>query len=123
MTVRTSYPLSKKAQMNKALNPLQALQDLFDQGSQPSCRTMWLGLDFLPEKQNAIEILPACLPTDVQCRAVCGLDVILLIKGFETRYGILIRLCGSLYQARPRRLQVHDLDYQKTAYLKLGGRI
>jgi hypothetical protein len=109
--------------MNKILNPLQALQDLVDQGLQPSYRTIWLGLGFLPPKQNTIEILPDCLPTDVQCRAVCGLDVILLIKGFETRYGTLIRLCGALYQARPRRLQVHDLDYQKAAYLKLGGRI
>lgn len=109
--------------MVKASNPLQELQDLADQGLQPSRRLIRLGLDFLPGKHNVIEIHPDCLPTDVQCRAVCGLDVIVLIKGYDTSYGILWRLCGSLYQARPRRLQVHDLDYQKVAYLKLGRRV
>jgi hypothetical protein len=109
--------------MGKSRNPLQALQDLADQGLQPHLRMIWLGLGFLPDKQNAIEIHPDHLPTDLQCAAVCGLDVLVVIKGYETRYGTLVRLCHLLYQAGPRCLQVHDLDYKKAAYLKHGGKL
>lgn len=105
------------------MNPLQMLEDLIEQGLQPAHRMFWLGFGFLPQKQNAIAIDPDNLPTDDQCHAVTGLDVLVLIKGYETNYRPLRQLCGSLYRARPRRLQVHDLDYGKAAYLKLGGRL
>lgn len=103
------------------MNPLQALEDLVKQGLQPARRIIWLGVGFLPAKQNAIAIDPDHLPTDEQCEVVMGFDVLVLIKGFQTKYWTLRKLCGSLCQARPRRLQVHDLDYNKAAYLKLGG--
>lgn len=107
--------------MSKLENPLQALQDLVDQYLQPAQRMIWLGLGFLPGKQNAVFIDPSMLPTDPQCIAVRGLDVIVLIKGYTIQYGILKRLCDSLWQASPRRLQVHDLDFNKAAYLRIGG--
>lgn len=103
------------------MNPLQALQDLADQGKQPFDRMIWIGLGILPPKQNAILIDPACLPTDAQCRALAGLDVLVLIKGHQARWSTLRTLCNALYQAQPRRLQVHDLDYARVAFLKLGN--
>jgi hypothetical protein len=73
-------------------------------------------------KRNAIEIDPANLPNDVDCTALAGLDVIVSYFGHLTRYSTLKRLCESIYQARPRRLQVIDHDYRKIAFLKIGGR-
>lgn len=103
------------------MNPLQELQELCKRGLQPLDRMIWLGVGFLPQKFNAIEIDPDYLPTDEQCLAVSGLDVLVLIKGYRTNWGVVRRLCGALYQARPRCLQLYDLDYRKVAFLKLGG--
>jgi hypothetical protein len=103
------------------MNPLQPLQDLIDNGQQPVGRMIWLGLGIKPRKQNPIEIDPANLPSDDDCKALAGLDVVLSYFGHVTRYGTLQRLCESIYQARPRRLQVIDHDYRKIAFLKIGG--
>jgi hypothetical protein len=103
-------------------SPLKLLQDLVDNDQQPAGRTIWLGLGIKPPKQNAIELDPSNLPTDDDCKAVAGLDVILSFYGYATKYGTLARLCGSLYQARPRRLILVDADHGKYAFLKLGGR-
>ncbi|CAN5390611.1 hypothetical protein BH11PSE11_BH11PSE11_12310 [soil metagenome] len=104
------------------MNALQPLADLATRGMQPVRREVWLGLGFKPMRRNAIEIDPAQLPTDSECNAVTGLDVIVCIRGYATAYGKLQRLCGALYQARPRRLQVVDHDHKKIAFLKLAGR-
>ncbi len=103
------------------MNALQPLSELAARGMQPVRREVWLGLGIKPPKRNAIAIDPSHLPTDADCTAVAGLDVILCVHGYSTAYGVLRRLCGSIYQARPRRLQLIDLDYQRIAFLKLGG--
>lgn len=100
---------------------LAPLIELRSNGFMPKDSLIWLGLGFRPPKRNALALDPERLPTDEECRAVAGLDVLVCINGYLTKYGILRRLCGSLLQARPRRLQVHDLDYGRFAFLKLGG--
>lgn len=102
-----------------SLQPLIALRAA---GMVPHDNQIWLGLGIRPPKANAVEIDPAHLPTDDECTAVAGLDVLLTFCGFIMPYKTLRTLCGSLYQARPCRLQLYDLDYKKTAFLKLGGR-
>jgi len=102
------------------MNPLKQLEDLAVRGMQPVGGLIWLGLDFVPPKRNALLINTSRLPTDQECNAVAGLDVVLLYQGFATKYGTLIRLCGSIYQARPRRLQIVDLNFHQIAFLKLG---
>lgn len=97
------------------------LLDLIEQGMQPAGRMVWLGLGEKPAKRNALLIDVDNLPSDSDCKAVAGLDVVLSFHGYSTKYGTLRRLCGSLYQGRPRRLQVIDLDYKRMAFLKLGG--
>jgi hypothetical protein len=59
------------------MNSLQPLHDLVARGLQPWRREFWIGLGFLPPKRCAIAIDPAHLPTDADCSAVVGLDVIL----------------------------------------------
>lgn len=89
-------------------------------GLAPVGGVIWLGVGFLPPKQNAIEIDPANLPTALECRAVAGLDVVLLFPGNLTRYGALRTLSDRLYLARPRRLLLVDSDHKRTAFLKLA---
>jgi hypothetical protein len=101
--------------------PLQPLQALIERGLQPRCRMIWLGLDFLPPKQNAIEIHSNALPSTAACAILRGLDVIVLFDGQFTSYGVLRQFCSALYAASPRRLQVHDLHFGKAAFLRLGG--
>jgi hypothetical protein len=103
------------------MNPLKPLHDLAERGMQPVGRLVWLGLGKKPLKSNAIEIDPDHLPTDHDCKAVAGLDVIVLFYGFTTKYGVMRRFCGSLYQARPRRLQLIDLDMKRIAFLKVAS--
>lgn len=101
---------------------LTPLINLRAAGAMPRLGLVWLGIGFLPMKRNALSINPEQLPTDEECHAVAGLDVIVCIHGHLTKYGMLRRLCGSLYAAYPRRLQVFDYDYRKVAFLKMGGR-
>lgn len=104
-----------------AMNALHPLHELREMGMVPHDEQVWLGLGWLPPKCNALRIDPGHLPSDAECNCVAGLDVILTFRGYVTRYGTLRKLCGSLYQARPRRLQIVDLDYRHVAFLKLGG--
>lgn len=101
-----------------SLAPLIALRS---NGVMPKSGLIWLGLGCRPPKRNALEIDPESLPNDEECKAVAGLDVVLIVNGYLTKYSPLRRLCGSLLAARPRRLQVIDLDYKRIAFLKLGG--
>lgn len=103
------------------MSAFRPLQDLLDREMQPAGRMVWLGLGITLRKSNALEIDPNNLPTDSECKAVASLDVVLSYYGHATKYGTLRRLCGSLYQAQPRRLQVIDLDVKRMAFLKLGG--
>lgn len=102
-------------------SPMQPLADLMARGLQPVRREVWLGLGFRPPKRCAIAIDPLRLPSDADCGAVAGLDVILCYHGHSARYGSLRNLCGALYMARPRRLLVIDLDYARVALLKMGS--
>ena len=89
-------------------------------GLAPVGCVLWLGVGMLPPKRNAIQIDPANLPTAMECRAVAGLDVVLVFPGNLTRYGALRTLSDRLYQARPRRLLLVDGDRNRTAFLKLA---
>ena len=89
-------------------------------GLAPVGGVLWLGMGMLPPKRNAIEIDPANLPTPLECRAVAGLDVVLLFPGTLTKYGALRTLADRLYQARPQRLLLVDSDHHRTAFLKLA---
>jgi len=102
-------------------NPLHDLQVLNELELQPSRGIIWLGIEVSIPKRNALVINSSRLPTDQECKAVAGLDVIVSYHGYATKYGTLKRLCESLYLARPRRLQVIDLDTKKIAFLRLGG--
>lgn len=113
--------LKKLSGMRCQTNPLHALDNLAAQGLQPVRREVWLGVGFRPPKRCAIAIDPHNLPKDGDCRSVAELDVIVVYHGDSVRYGALRGLCGALYQAGPRRLQVIDLDARHIAFLKLGG--
>lgn len=89
-----------------------------EHGLAPVNGLIYLGLGFRPPKANAIAIDPAHLPTDRDCFAVAGLDVVLVYRGDSAKYGVLRKLTGSLYQARPRRLLIIDLDRSRSAFLK-----
>lgn len=89
-------------------------------GLAPADGIIWLGVGMRPPKRNAIEIDPANLPSAHDCRAVAGLDVVLVFPGNVTRYGALRTLTDRLYQARPRRLMLVDGDHNRTAFLKLA---
>jgi hypothetical protein len=86
----------------------------------PTDHTIFLGLGMALPKRNAIEIDPQRLPAQHECNAVAGLDVMLLYRGNDTRYGVLRTLAERLYQAAPRRLQLIDTDISRIAYLKLA---
>jgi hypothetical protein len=103
------------------MSALALLDNLAMTGLQPVRREVWLGLGFLPPKRCAIAINPTQLPTNAQCGAVAGLDVLVVYHGNDIRFNALNRLCSSLYAAGPRRLQAIDLDAKRVAYLKLGG--
>lgn len=75
-----------------------------DLGLAPADGLLWLGIGFKPPKQNAIEIDPTNLPTAHDCRAVAGLDVVLVYPGNQTRYGVLRTLV--------------DRDHQRMAVLR-----
>jgi hypothetical protein len=89
-------------------------------GLAPVGGVLWLGIGMLPPKRNAIKIDPANLPTALECRAVAGLDVVLMFPGTLTKYGALRTLSDRLYEARPRRLLLVDSDHSRTAFLKLA---
>lgn len=99
--------------------PMKPLFDLIAADLQPIRREVWLGLGFCPPKRCAIAINPLALPSNRDCRAVAGLDVMLCYHGHSTRYGVLRNLCAALLQAGPRRLMVIDIDYRRLAFLKL----
>jgi hypothetical protein len=103
------------------MNPLQLLESMRDRGAMPRAGEIWLVLGIPIERRNALTIPFDNLPTDQDCTAVAGLDVVLCFYGYLTSYGILQRLCGSLLVGRPRRLLVVDLDLKKIAFLKLAG--
>jgi len=90
-------------------------------GLAPDDGIIYLGIGFSPPKRNSIEIDSNHLPTQEQCFAVAGLDVVLVFHGDLVRYGTLRTLADRLYQSRPRRLQLIDLDYQRIAFLKMAG--
>lgn len=117
----TTYGNLSAAMPMRTADPLRQLADLAKRGLQPARREVWLGLGFAPPKRCAIAINPAQLPTDAQCGAVAGLDVLVVYHGNDTRFSALNRLCLSLYAAGPRRLQAIDLDAKRVAYLKLGA--
>jgi hypothetical protein len=89
-------------------------------GLAPANGTIWLGVGFRPPKRNAIEIDLVNLPSLADCRAVAGLDVVLLFPGDLVRYGQLRALSDRLYQSRPRRLLLVDSDHNRTAFLKIA---
>lgn len=90
-----------------------------ERGLAPADGIIYLGLGFRPPKANAIAIDPDHLPSDRECHAVAGLDVVVIYRGESTGYGVLRKLTGSLYQALPRRLVVVDLDRGRHAFLKM----
>lgn len=99
---------------------LAPLVTLRSNGAMPKAGLIWLGLGCRPPKRNALALDPQQLPTDEECKSVAGLDVIVCFYGHMIKYMSLHRLCGSLYAARPHRLQVFDWDYGRIAFLKLG---
>lgn len=103
------------------MSTLIQLKEAFDAGGMPDGRIVWLGLGITPPKLNAIKIEIDELPTDKECLSVVGLDIVLTYRGNLTKYGILLKICGTLLQARPRRLQIVDVDTNHIAFLKLGA--
>ncbi len=102
------------------MNPFQPLADLAAHSLQPLRREVWIGLGFKPPKRCAIALDPTNLPTDADCWPVAGLDVLVLYHGHVTRYGVLRAVCGSLYQASPRRMMVVDVDIKRYVFLKMA---
>ena len=90
-------------------------------GLAPVGSLVYLGIGFTPPKLNAIKIDPCRLPTDRECHAIAGLDVVLVFRGYDVRYSTIRTLTETLYRSSPRRLQLIDLDYQRVAFLKLAG--
>ncbi|WP_136415543.1 hypothetical protein [Herbaspirillum sp. ST 5-3] len=103
------------------ISSLSPLIELRSNGVMPKSGLIWIGLGCCPPKRNALTIDPERLPTDEECKSVAGLDVVLMVNGYLSKYSPLRKLCGSLLAARPRRLQVIDLDYKRIAFLKNGG--
>lgn len=97
------------------------LNEMIDSGLMPRGRIVWLGLGITPLKTNSIKIETNNLPNRDECISIVGLDVVLTYSGNLTSYGTLRKLCYALLNARPRRLQVVDVDIKKVAFLKLGG--
>ena len=90
-------------------------------GLAPINSLIYLGIGFRPPKENAIAIDPEHLPSQRECHAVAGLDVVLVYKGNAVRYGALRTLTQCLENSLPRRLQLIDLDEKRIAFLKLAG--
>lgn len=90
-------------------------------GLAPVDSLIYLGIGFRPPKQNAIEINPDKLPSQRECHAVAGLDVILVYYISRVKYGQLRTLADMLSKSMPRRLILIDLDYKKLAFLKMAG--
>lgn len=103
------------------ISSLSPLIELRSNGVMPKSGLIWLGLGCRPPRRNALVIDPERLPTDDECKSVAGLDVVLIVNGYLSKYSTLRKLCGSLLAARPRRLQVIDLDYKRIAFLKFGS--
>lgn len=103
------------------MSSLIQLKEAVDTGFMPAGRIVWIGLGITPPKYNAIKIELDDLPTDDECLPVAGLDIVLTYCGNLTRYGTLLRIYGSLLQARPRRLLIVDTDAKRIAFLKLGA--
>jgi hypothetical protein len=82
---------------------------------------VWLGIAHKPLKFCSFELDPNNLPSDVDCRSLAGLDVVICFHGFVARYGTLRRLYEAAFLARARRIQIVDLDFRKIAFVKLGG--
>ena len=87
-------------------------------GMAPVGGLIYLGIGFRPPKQNAIAIYPDRLPSQHDCHALAGLDVVVIFRGDSTRYGTLRNLCSLIEKSNPRRLQLIDLDYKRIAFLK-----
>ena len=104
-------------------NPLQLLQDLIECGLQPARREFWLFLDATPNRTYGLRINAENLPTDNDCKALTGLNIVLIFNGYLTKYGTLRRLCGSILAARPHLFWILDLDRKKIVHLKIGARI
>lgn len=90
-------------------------------GLAPIGSLVYLGIGFTPPKRNAIRIYPERLPTDRECHAITGLDVVLVFHGYDVRYSTIRTLADALYRSCPRRLQLIDLDFKRIAFLKLAG--
>jgi hypothetical protein len=101
-------------------NPLQPLQNLIDEGLQPVRREFWLFLDAKQNRINGLVVSATNLPTDNDCKAIAGLDIVLVFHGHSTKYGTLNRLCGSILAARPHLFWILDLDFKKIAHLKIA---
>jgi len=101
-------------------NPLQQLQNLIDQGFQPVRREFWLFLDKMPNRSYGLRINAGNLPTDDDCTALTGLNIVLIFNGYLTKYGTLRRLCASILAARPHLFWIFDCDFKKIAHLKIG---
>ncbi len=99
-------------------NPLQPLQNLIDLGLQPARREFCMFLDMAPNRSYGLRINTAHLPTDDDCLALAGLDIVLHFHGYVTKYGPLRRLCGSILAARPNLFWILDRDFKKIAHLK-----
>lgn len=104
------------------MTTLTILNEVMNSGRMPRGRIIWLGLGFTPPKVNSIKIELDRLPGHDECIALTGLDVILTYCGNLTSYGMLMKICNALLNARPRRLQAIDVDNKKVAFLKLGGK-
>lgn len=90
-------------------------------GFMPADRIVWLGLGMTPPKRSAIKLEIDDLPTDDEYMSLVGLDIMLTYCGNLTKYNTLLKICGALLHARPRRLQIIDIDGKHIAFLKLGG--
>lgn len=90
-------------------------------GMAPVGGLIYLGIGFRPPKENAIAIDPDRLPSQRECHALAGLDVVVIYRGYDMRYGPLRTLSDLIQKSCPRRLQLIDLDHKHVAYLKMVG--
>ena len=88
----------------------------------PANGIIWIGLGFVPPRQNAIGVGLGRLPTASECVGVVGLDVVLIFNGYIVKYGAVRDMSSALHRACPRRLQLIDLDFHRVAFLKLVGK-
>ena len=90
-------------------------------GLMPPDRTVWIGFG-CRLKRKSLYVDPTALPSEVSCKGVAGLDVVLGFDGLLVKFWPLYQFCQSLLAANPRRLLLIDLYFRRTAHLKLGGR-